>query len=364
MKRRLLYIIRCIALLPLLLGSCDVHEWPEAAERVSFYLRLRYETEMTEWEHRYDGKAVTEVGLGRSYDNALARGEVRTTVRAYPVQEKLRSAQTHTDEANFTRDMADGYDCGLLLSLSPADYTISVWSGLAESGNAVSCYNAADFAEITLQGSHEGNNLYRDAFRGSGRVSLVADVWEQVPDTLEVTMQRPLAKFEFITNDVRDFIEKETTRVATKGGSTKSTADGEADTRVSLDDYRVVFYYVGFMPCAYSLFTDKPVDSATGVLFESTLNRLSEEEASLGFDYVLVNGTESAVTVQIGIYDNEETLLSLTDPITVPLKRNRHTVLRGMFLMSEASGGVTINPGYEGDHNIVFSSKSSSPDRD
>ena len=108
------------------------------------------------------------------------------------------------------------------------------------------------------------------------------------------------------------------------------------------------------MPDAYSMNTDKPVDSSTGVMFESTLRKLSESEASMGFDYVFVNGKKTTVTIQIGIYDNEGTQLSLTDPIVVPLKRSHHTILTGMFLMSEASGGVTINPGFDDDYNWTF----------
>jgi len=44
----------------------------------------------------------------------------------------------------------------------------------------------------------------------------------------------------------------------------------------------------------------------------------------------------------------------LTEPIEVPLKRSHHTIMTGMFLMSEASGGVTINPDFDGDHNLIF----------
>ena len=120
------------------------------------------------------------------------------------------------------------------------------------------------------------------------------------------------------------------------------------------EDYRIVFHYVGFMPNTYSIFTDKPVDSSTGVMFSSALKVLNNREASLGFDYVFVNGKESAVTIRIGIYDKEGTQLSLTQPIEVPLKRNHHTILRGKFLMSEASGGVIINPDFDGDYNLVF----------
>ena len=168
-------------------------------------------------------------------------------------------------------------------------------------------------------------------------------------------MQRPLAKFEFVTNDVVEFIDKESTRIASKANGNKSASADDTPTRaVNIEDYKVVFYYVGFMPHAYSMYTDKPVDSSTGVMFESTLKKLSDSEASMGFDYVFVNGKKSAVTVQIGIYDNEGTQLSLTEPIEVPLKRSHHTIMTGMFLMSEGSGGVTINPDFDGDHNLIF----------
>jgi hypothetical protein len=227
------------------------------------------------------------------------------------------------------------------------------WSDIVQHGGDTYFHDKTNFAEITLQGEHLGNNDYRDAFRGSGNVTLIADIIERVPDTLDIAMQRPLAKYEFITTDLTEFINKEQTRADAK--SKAQSTDGEdVTTKVSIEDYKVVFYYVGFMPNAYSLFTDKPVDSATGVLFESTLNSLSETEASVGFDYVFVNGTESAVTVQIGIYDNEGTQLSLTEPIKVPLRRSHHTIMRGMFLMSETSGGISINPEFDGDYNLVF----------
>jgi len=69
---------------------------------------------------------------------------------------------------------------------------------------------------------------------------------------------------------------------------------------------------------------------------------------------VFVNGKESALSAQIAIFDNEGTQLSLTEPIEVPLKRSHHTIMKGRLLMSDASGGVTINPDFDGDHNLIF----------
>lgn len=308
---------------------------------------------MTEWRHLYDGENMIEEGLGETYDNRRAYGNIRYVVRAYPLADKQRILQDYTQEFVFTKDIAEGYNHEVTLDLVPGDYNIMVWSDIVQHGSDTYFHDKTNFAEITLQGEHQGNNDYRDAFRGSSNITLIADIIERAPDTLDIAMQRPLAKYEFITTDLTEFINKEQTRADAKS---KAQLGGSEDigTKVNIEDYRVVFYYVGFMPNAYSLFTDKPVDSATGVLFESTLNSLSETEASVGFDYVFVNGTESAVTVQIGIYDNEGTQLSLTEPIRVPLKRSHHTIMRGMFLMSEASGGVSINPEFDGDYNLIF----------
>ena len=100
--------------------------------------------------------------------------------------------------------------------------------------------------------------------------------------------------------------------------------------------------------------TDKPIDSETGVMFESKLKILSENDASLGFDYVFVNGKQSAISIQIGLYDKEDRQLALSDPVDVPLRRNHHTILKGSFLMQQTSGGITINPDFDGNHNILI----------
>lgn len=349
--RRYLYVI-----LLLLLASCNVHEWPETPEYSSCNLKLRYQTDMTEWSHLFDNADVTEQGYGESYDNHLKYGKIRYTIRAYPISEKQRTSDGHTYEIVYVRDIDEGYDFDVTLKLLPGNYNIVVWSDLVSKSGEARRYNPRNFSEIIYNGDHRGNDDFKDAFRGSGSVYIESSVEQQLPPTLEIDMQRPLAKFEFITNDLDEFLDKEATRFsAMESAEDSSTPSSSLPTRVlNVEDYRVVFYYVGFMPSAYSIFTDRPVDSSTGVMFDSTMKQLSDTEASLGFDYVFVNGKESAVTVQIAIYDKEGKQLSLTEPINVSLQRNHHTILKGSCLMTEASGGVTINPDFDGDHNIMI----------
>lgn len=352
MKRTLAFII-CLPLL--FLCSCDVHIWPELPEEVSVHIKLNYDTEMTKWNHLYDGEKVVEQNFGPQYENIHTNGKIRYIVRAYPVSENQRSLQNYTREFIYTKDLVNGYNHDFIVRLPSGKYNIMVWSDLQEAGKETYYYNAGVFSDIHLSGEHIGNTDYKDAYRGTGEIEVISDVVEYVPEILEIQMQRPLAKFEFITNDVEEFIYKETTRIKSKvSADNNESTDGEPTITINIEDYKVVFYYVGFMPNSYSMFTDKPVDSSVGVMFESTLKRLSKNNASIGFDYVMVNGKKSAVTVQIAIFDSEGLQLSLTDPVEVPLQRSHHTVLKGMFLMSEASGGVSINPDFEDDHNIII----------
>ena len=270
--RNLLYLILSMPLL--LFSACDVHEWPETSEFVKLHLRLNYETDMTEWEHLYDGASVIEQGLGDTYDNHQDYGKIRYIVRTYPISEKQRTMQDYRQEFVFTKDFAEGYDHEVTLDVLPGSYHVMVWSDLVETSGDTHFHSADNFAEIVLQGDHKGNSDHRDAFRGTGDISLVVDVMERLPDTLDVAMQRPLAKFEFVTNDVTDFIEKEFARAVSKSVRNNATSDQDFPTRaVNIEDYKVVFYYVGFMPHAYSMYTDKPVDSSTGVMFESSLKK-------------------------------------------------------------------------------------------
>ena len=115
-----------------------------------------------------------------------------------------------------------------------------VWSDLVQTSSDSHFHNADNFAEIRLQGDHKGNNDYRDAFRGSNNISLVADIIEHQPDTLDIAMQRPLAKFEFVTNDVVEFIDKESVRVASKANGNKAASSDDTPTRaVNIEDYKV-----------------------------------------------------------------------------------------------------------------------------
>lgn len=325
--------------------ACSVHEWPTIPENVNLHLKMNYQTEMIKWEHLYDESKIVEEKFGNTYNNSMDYGHIRYIIRAYRTLNNRRFSTVHTHEFSFTKDITQGYEHEITLPLTPGDWQILVWSDLVQNNGDMHFYNADDFAKIAIQGNHAANNDYRDAFRGIADVSVTSDIVDIVPDTVEITMQRPLAKFEFISNDLEMFIKRQTAAIA-KNAQTKA---------IDIKDYKVKFYYIGFMPNAYSLFEDWPVtESATVPFFESSLKELNSSQATMGFDYVFVNQNTSAVSIKIGIYDNTGNELSMSNMIDIPLKRNHHTVITGKFLTLKASGGIIVDPEYNGDHNFIF----------
>lgn len=331
MKKSLNLFACCVALL--LLGACDVHEWPEAPEYVKCHLSLNYQTEMTQWEHLYDDKEVVEKGYGATYDNRQTSGQIRYIVRTFPITEEQRTLRSCVQEFVFTKEVAGGYDHEVTLELLPGDYTMMVWSDLVESPEDAHFYDAEDFNGVELQGEHCGSCDFRDAFCGQKVISLPRNDAQQLEVAVEIGMMRPLAKFEIVASDLSEFVNA-------KGGE--------------IGQYKAKIHYVGYVPSTYSLFAQRQVASTTGVIFESPLTKLSDSSLSLGYDYVFVSDNGSMVTVRIGIYDSQDSQVSLTEPITIPIKPDHHTLLKGEFLMQNASNGVYIDPNWGGDYNIVL----------
>ena len=340
----------CLSFLLLLtLSGCCIHQWPEQDEvPCAMTLHLKFNPDFYVWEHVYDAERgrVTEANPDKAvhpehpgttdlYDNTQRSGYIRHVVRIYPTGESFY----YIKEIEVFNETAGLYDCDIPISIAPGKYDIVVWSDLYEAGK--SFYDATDFLSVNLTTPHWANTDFRDAFRG------VTTVDAEVEANLEATvdMHRPMAKFEFISTGLKEFMNREAARTF--------------DSRVSLSTYKVVFTYTNFMPCSYSVIDDRLVDSRTGVQFESAIIQISDDEVSLGFDYVMINSTSlerasQGVTVMVTIYDEQGEQTANSVPITVPLRRDDHTVIRSAFLSENAKGGVAIDPAYDGDHNVFL----------
>lgn len=360
----------------LCITSCAVHEWPEPTP-ADVIVNLDFDTQMPQY------KVLNEEGTRASHDGRDY--DIRYTIAAYRLLQDGSYAEEPFLLKVFSKDEIEELNATFRFSIDEGSYRFYVWTDFVLAGTQSDYfYNTTNFRRISLQGAHEGNNDFRDAFSGSADLKVVRRGSKETPSTVTVQMRRPLAKFEFITTDLQEFItktieamiRKEEAEAAAKAGETKpeggdnpeditptesdTKTDGDTktgDTKtpvVDLEKYKVVFFYSGYMPNAYNMMEGKPCDSATGVKFSSAISAIDSHDARLGFDYVFVNGEESSVMVTVALYDEESTQLSISRQIEVPIKRSMLTTVRGSFLMQNTGGGVAIDPGFEDEFNIYI----------
>ena len=369
MKRPILYSMTAILLAAGFTG-CDVHEFPcpdsPPVNPLLHRVDLVFASGSMDFLTQID-MTLPEAG-SRARPDADRPHDMRFQMQLFAVESRSSGyaviSRAPVDSYVFTRPASEGMtDYVTSVTIPEGDYKILVWADyVAEGTTDDRYYSTDDFSQLELLTAdadgnplaHSGCNNYRDAFRGELLVSVtpegqLLDFYTRQPlNPARVLMKRPMARYHFITTDLGDFMS----RIRSHSGSQADPLDHPA-AGPDLNDYTVRFRYSGYMPSAYNAHTDKPVDSRLGVSFTGSLRQIDEHEAELGFDYVLVNGTQTSVKVAVDIVDRRSgTTIASTDPIEVPLQRNRYTIVKGHFLTATAGGGIGIDPGFSGDFNI------------
>lgn len=358
--RKILHNIMLWLISLLAFTACDVHEFPEESRiRVPFKLHLEFNTELPLYK---------EIIYTRGIEDATSLYDIRYIIHAYRTDNKRSETRQADTTFVFTKSDLSNLDYTAQLELREGNYDFKVWADYVNKGSRQDLfYDTQDFSEIILANkqSYQGSNNYRDAFRGyaTARVANPAfytgEAAEAIDNQAIVKMVRPMGKFKFITTDVDAFIGSLGFKIP---GRDVSDGYEDLDSKVAYEqflknfkwgEYTVRFKYNIFMPCSFNMFTDKPADSWTGMSFVSDIQVEKNHEICLGFDYAFVNGSETTLSISLELYNKEGELLSSTNPINVPIVRSKLTIVKGDFMTIKASGGVMINPGYDGeDYNI------------
>ena len=325
MKRVALYIFTFLLLL-----GCDIHEFPvDYDSRISFLLNLDFDTVLPIHDELTYSKGKTVSTKAASDDHVM-----RYTVKAYPEDTSKENVDTVYTFV-FTKSDSSVSEDGVWLKLDEGTYTFRVWADYVDAGSLKDkYYNTEDFSEIKLINNdpHIGSTDYRDAFIGSANVTIASDKENKVT----IDMARPMGKYKFISTDLDIFLQT----MSEKGMST------------DLMDFTVVFEYNLFMPCAFNAHEDVTADSWTGVSFESKMQINDQNELELGHDYIFVNHRGTSLSISVSVYDKNGDRVASTDALDVPIARNKLTVVKGDFLTSKSTGGISISPDYDGDYNI------------
>lgn len=338
--------------------SCDVHEWPELEYgEVPFVLNLQYQDDMPLY------KEITYTRAGEESSLASSMHDVRYLIHVYPAG-SMSALKTRGDadllvkSFVFTAPYTTTLDKSFTVDLPEGEWDIYVWTDFSIAGtDRNEFYNTSDWAAITYSDRRDyvGSTHWRRAFRGMTTVTVnhpyrYLDDQPKPDNSATVEMLMPMARYEFISTDVEEFLDK----IPSLNGEGKSMSDainGNAITRSDLEEFKVVFRYPGYMPSVYNIFTNQVTDAWTGMSFESSLD-VTNEGILLGFDYVLLNDREDGVNVSVEVYNGMGEKIASTPSIEVPILRGKYTVVKGDFLTTVSEGGVGVDPGYDGEYNI------------
>lgn len=359
--------------------TCSVHEWPDENIPAVLDVELVFDT---------DFLPLRDVDYTKNTKADPQDYNIRYQIRAYRALKSGGYDNVPFAEYVFVKNDVSMPDHKVTIEIPEGNYMLRVWADYVDDGSQDDKYYITeDFRSIMVAEPYVGDTEFRDAFEGSNgvRIRRVGSTVQRAQVT--VNMQRPLAKFQFIATDFYDLVTKamehylsskeyadflQLRRTCTitrakadchfevsasgilEDDATKAPWDPTKAPGFMPEDYKVVFYYNSYLPTEYNLITGKPTDAKMGMQFSSALLPLNEEEALIGFDYVMVNGTESSVTLQVALYAPDGSMMSLSNAVKVPIVRGKVTTVRGNFLTLPTGGGIGIDPGFDGEFNLIF----------
>lgn len=231
-------------------------------------------------------------------------------------------------EFNYITDTPVASSFSTTLELLPGEYDIYVWADVCNLSDQKSLFfNDMDFTSISCILPYEANTDNKVAFRGNASIK-ISYTTNSVSQT--ITLERPQARYIVIAENFNE----------------------TGITATELEAYTVKVSYPLFLPFKFNNFTNKDFDSQTGISYTGNLVMLSDNTAQLALDYVFVNEGEGGVEISLSILDSNGNIAGDTGTFSIPLQRNRTTIVSGQFFTTKGNGDVTINPDFDGQHNI------------
>lgn len=333
--------------LPFLMAACTLHEEPE--------LTADGELGVDPTEVNVEVNLTLDLNLPEqgNEENSSARVSANTDYLHRFIVEAYFNRQPVARQV-FVENITDRTHLSLPVSmkLHARSYQLVVWKDYvsAETPQEDLHYNTQSLVPvIPNRASHTGNTEYKDVFVGTTSLDLTAyaDQWGAVVEQ-DVTLQRPVARYELIATDVADFLQR--------------VADGE----VNGETFTARIKYSGYLPVGYNALDNVPKHSLMYMQYNTSFELPEEgtDELRVGFDYVFVSNEGSAsVPMEIEIV-NEENVTVANSVLNVPLERGKNTVWTGEFLTGddqggqggdepgEDEGGIGIDPDYDNETDL------------
>lgn len=214
------------------------------------------------------------------------------------------------------------------------EFDVRIWGDYAESEMADYHYNTTNLKDVKIlpKESYWANTDTRDGFGYATTINVGKE-----EKTESYTLHRPLAKYKIVANDLEKYNEMRGRR----GYPT-------------VEDLKITVAYVPFLPAGYSVVDKSLTASYEGYKYTAGVTESNEQKATVAKDFVLVNGAESSVVVNIIFKDAQGNTISGVNGVKINYKSGHLTTISGDFLTA-GKGGVDIDTSWEdNEFNIEF----------
>lgn len=323
---RIKYALSLAAAFIILAGCGSIHEFPDGnpADLVPVNLELKFaiDLEMKQYVSKANPANEAKKDTGRYIVEIYEQGS------SLPLTRFVAAKQSILNGVN---------SISAIFPLRATRYTVAAWVDyLDEFGNF---YDVADLSAIKISPDYHGSNDSDNAFAGVAEIDLTSYAGQPNAQVVKtIALECPFAKIRVIATDAEKFLMR-----------MKAKGDAKA---ADLSTLAVNFTYPGFFPTSFNVFQNNPNDVSVGVAFNSNAMLLDEAEFLLGYDYVFVNGNESAVLLSLKVYNSNNDEINSISEISIPIARGKITTIRGDLLTGNYEPGITIDTGYAGEINI------------
>ena len=335
------------------LVSCDttIHEYPQTEENALILLELNADRTPPQYykEVTYDHEGnYQEAELEATLSSAYIPDE-RLSMRLIAELYKLSSVEDRVDQGVLVARRIVTVDtlkfhvpAGIYRALTWADYTLKDdqedWHYQTEKLDAIqekvdhkprvnhhknSAAGSCNFL-VDFNLSKSGNPTILQRTRAT-----------PAPDhVVPVQLQRAVGRFRLRATDLQEFL---------KSGN-------------RIEDLSVQIVYKQYVSAGYNVDTENPNRFVQTQTME-TIPSIVPEDGSvlLAYDYVLTSlDKEDHVLIDVFIYKDDRELNHYQN-ITIPLQRNKETVIKGPFLTPKVgSGDIGIDDDFEGGFEVVI----------
>lgn len=356
MLHRVKYIVSVLGLL-FVLVSCDktIHEYPTDP---TITLNLTCEIDNAAPEYftnvENEGKGTSYIVRTQSTAPRSTRFEEPVVLRyVFDLYRVVASHSEFVERKVVYTPVNNPVPEAIQFELEAAEYKVLVWCDyVKESAKEEDWYyKTGDLRNIRYTDIEVKDNNDKDVFTDMLHLNLREYSYSVTDHELSehLILERPNGRYKCITTDVGSYIGKDK----------------------MVKEITTVVTYVLYVADGYNVEEQKPNHFEVTRSFLSTVNidDAVSGQLEMCYDYVLVNGKQSNVKINFEFYKgiltmgnngllyradgtpaSEDDRISNWSGIVVPLKRNHETVVIGDFLtQSFGSGGIGIEPGFEGE---------------